>query len=104
MALNARGKHVFSDGSRSVEVYSIADSGHAQGFNMVYLPKEKILIEGDAYTPQPPGAKPPAPANRNNLNLVDNIERSKLAVERILPLHGRMVTIADLYTTASRKP
>ena len=96
-------KHVFSDGSRSVEVYPIAGGVHAQGFNMVYLPKEKILIEADAYTPQPPGAKPPVPANGNNVNLVENIERSKLAVERILPLHGRMVAVGDLYTTAGRK-
>lgn len=70
---------------------------------MVYLPKEKILIEADAYTPQPPGAKPPSPANSNNVKLVDNIEAKKLAVERILPLHGRMVTLSDLYTTAGRQ-
>ena len=95
-------KHVFSDGTRIVEVYPIADGVHAQGFNMVYLPKEKILIEADAYTPQPPGAKPPSPPNGNNLNLVENIERSKLAVERILPLHGRMVAAAELYTTSGR--
>ena len=101
LALNPK-KHVFSDGVRIVEVYPIEDSVHAQGFNMVYLPKEKILIEADAYTPQPPGAKPPSPANGNNVKLVDNIEAKKLAVERILPLHGRMVTVSDLYTTAGR--
>ena len=69
---------------------------------MVYLPTEKILIEADAYTPQPAGAKPPSPPNGNNVNLVNNIESKKLAVERILPLHGRMVTVGDLYTTAGR--
>jgi glyoxylase-like metal-dependent hydrolase (beta-lactamase superfamily II) len=104
LALNPKGKHVFSDGSRSVEVYAIADSVHAQGFNMVYLPKEKLVIEADAYTPLPPGAKPPSPPNANNVNLVDNIERNKLAVDRVLPLHGRVVPVADLYSTASRKP
>ena len=96
-------KHVFSDGTRTVEVYPIEDGVHSHGFNMVYLPKEKILIEADAYTPQPVGAKPPSPPNGNNVNLVENIEGKKLAVERILPLHGRMVTLHDLYTTAGRQ-
>ena len=31
-------------------------------------------------------------------------DRRELAVERILPLHGRMVPVAELYTTAGRKP
>ena len=44
-------KHVLTDGSRSIEIHQIAGSGHNDAFAMVYLPKEKILIEGDAYTP-----------------------------------------------------
>ena len=42
------------------EIYEIAGSGHNDGFLMVYLPREKILIEGDAYTPVAVGAPPPA--------------------------------------------
>jgi hypothetical protein len=38
------------------------------------------------------------------VNLIDNIERLKLSVDRILPLHGRVVPVADLYATASRQP
>ena len=71
---------------------------------MVYLPKERLLIEADAYTPIPPGAKPPATPNANNVNLVVNLEGFRLAVDRILPLHGRVVPAADLYTTAGRTP
>jgi glyoxylase-like metal-dependent hydrolase (beta-lactamase superfamily II) len=97
------GKRVYTDGSRSVEVSFIRDSVHADGFQMVYLPKEKLLIEADAYTPLPPGAKPPSPLNGNNVNLVENIDRMKLTVDKILPLHGRVVPIAELYSTAGRK-
>ena len=52
-------KHVLTDGKRAIEIYEIAGSGHNDGFLMVYLPKEKILIEGDAYTPAAAGAPPP---------------------------------------------
>ena len=48
------GKRVFTDGDRVVEVYYIEGSLHAQGFMMVYLPKEKILIEADASRPARP--------------------------------------------------
>jgi len=63
-----------------------------------------LLIEADAYTPGPPNAPPPAQPNLSAANLVDNIERLKLQVERILPLHGRVVPVADLYTAARRTP
>ena len=40
--------------------------------------------------------------NANHVSLVANIERLKLPVERILPLHGRMVPLAELYTAVGR--
>jgi glyoxylase-like metal-dependent hydrolase (beta-lactamase superfamily II) len=43
-------------------------------------------------------------ANANNVNLIDNIERLKLEVDRILPLHGRVVPVAELYAAAQRNP
>jgi hypothetical protein len=33
---------------------------------------------------------------------LDNLERLKLPVERILPLHGRIVPVTQLSATASR--
>lgn len=98
------GKQVFSDGTRSVEIHAIRDSVHSAAFLMVYLPVEKLLVEADAYTPGPPGGKPPSPPNANHVNLVDNIERLKLNVERILPLHGRIVPLSELYAAIGRKP
>lgn len=101
MAVN--GKQELSDGTRRVEIYDIADSVHAAGFMMVYLPAEKLLIQADAYTPGLPNAAPPAQVNANNLNLVQNIDQRKLAVDRILPLHGRMVPVAELYGAVGKK-
>jgi glyoxylase-like metal-dependent hydrolase (beta-lactamase superfamily II) len=97
-------KTTLSDGSRTIELYKIGDSIHADTFLMAYLPKERLLIEADAFTPGPPNAKPPATPNANNVNLIENIERLKLSVDRILPIHGRVVPLAELYTTASRTP
>ena len=96
------GKHVFTDGVRQVEVHHIGNSVHATGFQMVYLPKEKLLVEADAYTPGAPGAAPPAPPNLNHLNLIDSVAQLKLNVDRILPLHGRVVPWGELLRTAGK--
>jgi glyoxylase-like metal-dependent hydrolase (beta-lactamase superfamily II) len=92
------------DATRPVEVHRIVGGPHSDAFVMVYLPREKLLIEADAYTPAPPNTPPPAVANANNVNLVDNIERLKLAVDRIVPLHGRVVPVAELYGATQRTP
>jgi glyoxylase-like metal-dependent hydrolase (beta-lactamase superfamily II) len=90
------GKRVMTSGSRTIEIMEIRDSVHANGFLMVYMPTEKILIEADAYTPGAPNAATPAKINDNHLNLASNIQMQGLQVARILPLHGRMVDIAEL--------
>ncbi len=98
------GQRSFSDATRQVEVFLIEDSIHVQGFMMVWLPRERLLIEADAYTPGAPNTPPPAQANANHVNLVQNIERLKLNPERILPLHGRMVPLSELYAAVGRRP
>ena len=96
--------HRLTDGTRTIELLPIEGGVHSDTFLMVYLPKEKLLIEADAYTPLAPNAPPPATPNANNVNLIENIERRKLAIDRILPLHGRVVALAELYTTAKATP
>jgi glyoxylase-like metal-dependent hydrolase (beta-lactamase superfamily II) len=89
-------KRVLSDPTRTVELYQIQGNAHAAGLIMAYLPKEKLLVEADLYTPPPPNVPPPAKPNPASVNLYDNIERLKLAVDQILPLHGRKVPLAEL--------
>lgn len=101
--LGVNGKHVLSDGARTVEIHEMQGSVHAQGFMLVYLPKERLMIEADAYTPGAPNSPPPNPVNANNVNLVENVERLGLGVDRILPLHGRMVPFSELLAMIGRR-
>ncbi len=98
------GKTVLHDADRPVEIHELKDSIHARGLLVVWLPREQLLIEADAYTPGAAGAPPPAVPNDNHLNLVHNLDRLGLVPKRILPLHGRVVPAADLYTQVGRKP
>jgi glyoxylase-like metal-dependent hydrolase (beta-lactamase superfamily II) len=95
-------RRTLSDGTRVVEIYLIRDNAHSDGLLMVHLPKEKFLIEADAYTPLAPGAPVPTPPSPFSINLADNIARLNLAVDQILPIHGRMVPLAELHRTIGR--
>jgi glyoxylase-like metal-dependent hydrolase (beta-lactamase superfamily II) len=86
---------VLEDATRPVEIHAIQGSGHNDAFAMVWLPVEKILVEADAYTPTPAGAKPPAVVNPLWMNLDANIRRLNLDVQRIQPLHGTAKTIEE---------
>ena len=96
-------KLVLTDATRTMELYPIEGSEYADTLLMAYLPKEKLLVEADVYTP-------PADIYRTAMkfpftpNLVENIDSRKLDVERILPLHGRIVTKDDLVKTATQAP
>lgn len=96
------GQRTFSDGARELRVSMIQDSVHAQGFMMVWLPRERLLIEADAYTPGAPNAPVPAVPNGNQVSLVQNIDRMQLNVDRILPLHGRIAPATELYRAVGR--
>jgi glyoxylase-like metal-dependent hydrolase (beta-lactamase superfamily II) len=95
-------KSVLSDGERQVEIYPLQGALHAKGMLMVYLPAEKLLIQSDAYTPGPPFSTPPSVPQAAHINLLANIERLQLQVDRIVPLRGRVVPLADLYRAVGR--
>lgn len=82
--------HTISDGTRNLVLYHLAGNPHSDTLLMAWLPKERLLIEADAFSPEGGGYHPYA------ANLLQHIERLHLPVERIVPLHGRMVTMADL--------
>jgi glyoxylase-like metal-dependent hydrolase (beta-lactamase superfamily II) len=93
------GRRVFEDATRSVEVYPIEGNAHSETMLMIYLPRERLLIEADVYSPPAPGATNVAPAVFAP-NLVDNVRRLNLDVARIVPIHGRVVPFADLEAAA----
>ena len=94
------GSRTFSDGTRAVEVRFIEGSPHAEGFMMAYLPRERLLVQADAFTPAPPNTAPPAQPNALHVNLVQNIQRLGWNVDRVLPLHGRIVPFSELRSFA----
>ena len=95
---------VLTDGTRSVELYQILNNNHHDGIVMAYLRKEKILIEADAFTPGPAGAEPPKVPNPFSVALEANVRRLNIDVDRIVPIHGRIVPYSELLAAIGKKP
>lgn len=93
-------KHVLQDATRTVEIYHIAGNPHADTLLMVYFPAERILVQGDMFSPPAPGAAPP-PGFPFVPNTMENIQKAGLRVDTLLPIHGRKVPFAEMRTAAA---
>lgn len=81
-------KYLLGDATRTVELHEVYGLDHVSGMLIAYLPKEKMVIEADLYTPPTAGVKPPSP-NKSNRTFYENIQRLDLDIETIVPIHGR---------------
>jgi hypothetical protein len=102
----ATAPYVITDGVRILEVlhvqdmaYELGDNSYRQGNHgqdmlMAYLPKEKILLNADLYSPPAQGAVPTAPTNGMR-TLYRNMLKLKLDVDQHVPIHGRVGTNAE---------
>ena len=77
------------DASMSAQVYRIAGSSHADTLLMVYFPQSRLLVQADAFSP----GRPDQPFAAN---LLEEVERRELRVDRIAPIHGVVTPFSEL--------
>jgi len=75
-------KKVYSDGTRVVEMYHVAPVPHSNGLMIAYIPKEKILFQGDF------SVIPGQPANDHVKALVPILEKLNLDFDRYINVHA----------------
>ncbi|MGH9647300.1 MAG: MBL fold metallo-hydrolase [Bryobacteraceae bacterium] len=97
-----------TDGTQEIDLYKVMNSTHNAFMMMAYLPGQKVLVEADEFnvlTPIP--TAPVANPNQYQVNLLANIERLHLDVDRIIPIHlpnpaTRKVPLAELKFAAGK--
>jgi len=82
-------QHEIKDQTMAVMLYHVAGNPHSDTMLMAYLPRDRVLIEVDAFSPG--SAVQPYAAN-----LLENIQKRNLRVDRIVPLHGTIAPFAEL--------
>jgi glyoxylase-like metal-dependent hydrolase (beta-lactamase superfamily II) len=75
-------KKVYSDGTRTVEMYHIYPAPHSNGLIIAYIPKEKVLFQGDFSLPAPG-----QPGNDHVKALVPVLEKLNLDFDRYINVH-----------------
>jgi glyoxylase-like metal-dependent hydrolase (beta-lactamase superfamily II) len=83
----------FKDQTMTVVLYHVAGNPHSDTMLMAYIPRERLLVEVDAYSP---GSQ----VNPYAANLLENIQKRNLAVDRIVSLHGSIAPFAELVKVA----
>jgi glyoxylase-like metal-dependent hydrolase (beta-lactamase superfamily II) len=95
------GNRTLTDGSRELVIYHYAGNMHNAGMLMVFLPREKILIEADSFTPAGTPDDPPA-GLPNLVQFYDVLQRLRLDIEQIVPIHGRVTTLDEARVAIER--
>jgi glyoxylase-like metal-dependent hydrolase (beta-lactamase superfamily II) len=89
-------KRVFTDDAHTVEVYDIGPGPHTKEMLIVYLPKEKIVFQGDLLNLPQAGTTMITPGNETTAHFADRLKALGLSVEKIAAVHGRIGTMDDL--------
>jgi glyoxylase-like metal-dependent hydrolase (beta-lactamase superfamily II) len=86
-------KKVYSDGTRTVEMYHVFPAPHSNGLIIAYIPKEKVLFQGDF------SVNPGEPANDHVKALAPVLERLNLDFDRYINVHASAApqTKADVW-------
>jgi glyoxylase-like metal-dependent hydrolase (beta-lactamase superfamily II) len=92
-------KKVYSDGARTVEMYHVSPVPHSNGLMVAYIPKEKIIFQGDFSLPAPG-----QPGNDHVKALVPILEKLNLDFDRYINVHTSATpqTKADLWKAVGK--
>ncbi|PYS31532.1 MAG: hypothetical protein DMG11_01015 [Acidobacteria bacterium] len=92
-------KKVYSDGTRTVEMYHVSPVPHSSGLMIAYIPKEKVLFQGDFSLPAAG-----QPANDHVKALVPILEKLNLDFDRYINVHTSATpqTKADLWKAVGK--
>ncbi len=93
--------HKITDGTRELDIYHMNALEHAEDMLIVYLPKEKIVVEADLWNPVPQG-QPQPQVNAQNMNFLYNLERIGIKPERIVSIHTGLHQMNDFLKFVGR--
>lgn len=89
-----KGRRVISDGEQTVELIDVGPHPHAREMLVAYLPKQRLLFQGDLFF-LPNNDAPPGPPQEGTLAFTRWLDGKKLKVDKIASVHGRTATMEE---------
>lgn len=88
------GKRVFSDGEQTVELIDIGPNPHAREMVIAYLPKQRIVFQGDLFF-VPNNDAPFGPPQAATVSFAQKLKEKGLDVGWIASVHGKTATFEE---------
>ncbi len=95
------GRRVLSDGTTTVEILDIGTGPHTEEMLVAFLPNEKMIFQGDLLNRPANGDVPIA--NDTTVHFAKWLDGKKLAVEKIIAVHGPVSTVDELRQAVKTK-
>jgi glyoxylase-like metal-dependent hydrolase (beta-lactamase superfamily II) len=89
------GKRVFTDGTQRLELYDVGPNPHAREMLIAYLPKQRILFQGDLFF-SPFDGQPIGFAQDTTRDFAAKLGALGLAVDKLAGVHGKVGTMSEL--------
>ena len=90
------GEMAFKDQMNAVMLYHVAGNPHSDTMLMAYIPRDRLLVEVDAFSPA-------SQVHPYAANLLETIQKRNLRVDKIVPLHGAITPFAELVKVTGAK-
>lgn len=87
-------RRLFADAGQRLELVNVGPHPHAWDMFVAYLPKQKVVFQGDLFFIPPNDARQ-GPPQESAVAFADRLRDARLDVERIGSVHGRTATIAE---------
>jgi glyoxylase-like metal-dependent hydrolase (beta-lactamase superfamily II) len=94
-------KRVFQDDKHIVELYDVGPNPHANEIIVAYLPKQKILFQGDLFNTAANGTIPIA--QDVTVSFGEKLQQLGLEVEKIYGVHSRAATPEELRASIEKR-
>lgn len=84
------------DGSMEIDIYRVVANSHMADALMVHVPRERLLVQGDLFDFN-------WDAYWWGSSYMDNVRYRKIEVERDVPVHGRVLPLAEVQQHLARQ-
>jgi len=98
-----KGRRVLRDGTQRLELIDIGPNPHAKEMVIAYLPKQRIVFQGDLFFLQANNAPPGLP-QESTLGFARKITELGLEIDRIASVHGRTATKEEFDRAVRQQP
>ena len=93
------GRTTLGSGAATVELIDVGPNPHAEEIVIAYMPAIKTVFTGDIFSKR---SSPLPPANANQLDFAEALEKLDLDIETFIPVHGTNATAEEFWDSVKR--